>query len=185
MSFLELIDDTLGTHFHKPVYDPVKGREKLVKVIDGAATQHKEGRTKVPNRAWTVGNNNAISFSPKLSGNPVLIAGKETNYVPAERFPDFLAKLKAAVEKGDLDKEIEAALEGTAKRTTAGPTTSKGGMRSYSEESLLNIKVGGYRRGANPKPWGEIKATLTGEGYEAAKVDAAIKAKQAKEKAAK
>lgn len=184
MSFLELIDNTLGTHFHAPVYDPAKGREKLVKVIDGAATQHKEGRTKVPNRAWTVGNNNAIAFAPKLSGNPVLIGGKETNYVPAEKFTDFLAKLKTAVEKGELDKEIKAALDGDVKRSTVGPTTSKGGMRNYSEESLLNIKVGGYRRGANPKPWGEIKSMLTQEGYPAEKVDAAIKAKQAKEKAA-
>ncbi len=185
MSFLELIDNTLGTHFHAPVYDAQKGRDKLVKLIDSAASQHKEGKTKVPNRAWTVGNNNSVAFAPKLSGNPVMIGGHDTNYVAAEHFPAFLAKLKAAVQAGDLDAEIEAALDGTAKPTTAGPTSSKGGKRSYSEESLLNIKVGGYRRGANPKPWGEIKSLLTNEGYEAGKVDAAIKHKQGVEKAAK
>lgn len=111
VSFLELIDDTLGINFHAPVYDPKKGQEKLVKVIDKAAEQHREGKTP-PLRSWKLGNNNAISFAPKLNGNPVLIAGRETIYTPAEQFQEFLERLKAAVQKGELDKEIKAALDG-------------------------------------------------------------------------
>jgi len=110
MDWLQLIDDTLGTHFNAPVYDPKKGRAKLVKVIDTAAEQHREGKTPKL-RSWKLGNNNAISFTPKINGKPVIINGKETNYVPAERFQDFLAGMKKSVEAGDLDKEIKAALE--------------------------------------------------------------------------
>lgn len=110
-SFLELIDNALGTHFATPVYDPAKGREKMVKVISKAAEQHKNGQTPAT-RSWKLGNNNAIRFSPKISGASVLIAGEADNYVQAERFQDFLAALKAAVEAGDLDQEIKAALDG-------------------------------------------------------------------------
>ena len=62
-SFLELIDNALGTHFNTPVYKPEDGRKKMVKVIDLAAKQHSEGTTRAPNRSWTAGNNNAISFA--------------------------------------------------------------------------------------------------------------------------
>lgn len=133
-SFLELIDNTLGTHFHTPVYDPKVGQKKLVRVIDLAAKQHKEGITRAPNRSWAVGNNNAISFAPKIDGKPVRIGGKEINYVPAERFQDFLTKLKAAVEAGDLNKEIKAAIDAPAPEAAAagssGGTGSIGGGRS-------------------------------------------------------
>lgn len=123
-SFLELIDNTLGTHFNTPAYDPEKGRRLLVKEINKAADQFANGRTRVPNRAWEKGNNNAVSFAPKLGGKPVLIAGQDTNYVQADRFPEFLDGLKAAVTAGDLDDEIKAALEGGEGTT---PTTAKAG----------------------------------------------------------
>jgi hypothetical protein len=126
--FLELIDNTLGTHFNAPVYDPAKGRAKLVKAIDGAATQHGENRTKVPNRAWTVGNNNAIRYKPTLNGHPILIGDKEENYVPSERFGDFLSGFKAAVQAGEFDDQIESALT-NASSTPARGTGSLGGGR--------------------------------------------------------
>jgi hypothetical protein len=119
-SFLELIDNTLGTHFNAPVYDPAKGRAKLVKAIDGAATQHGENRTKVPNRAWTVGNNGAIRYKPTLNGHPIFIGDKEENYVSSDRFPEFLKGFKAAVEAGDFDAQIESAL------TDGGSTPARG-----------------------------------------------------------
>jgi hypothetical protein len=110
MDWLQLIDDTLGTHFNAPVYDPAKGRAKLLKVIDTAAEQHREGKTpKV--RSWKTGNNGAISFSPKIANKPVLIRDKATSYVAAEKFQDFLAGMRKSVEAGDLDKEIKAALD--------------------------------------------------------------------------
>lgn len=143
--FLEFIDNTLGTHFDAPVYDPSKGRKKMVSVIDKAAAQHNEGKTP-PTRSWKLGSNNAIRFSPKINGNPVLIGGDAENYIQADRFQDFLAGLKAAVEGGDLDEEIKAALEGeqgsTAKPARKRTTSSSNGDKPWS-----------VRKG-----WGELSA---------------------------
>lgn len=132
--FLDLIDNTLGTHFNTPVYKPEDGRKKLIRVIDLAAKQHKDGITRAPNRSWAAGNNKAISFSPKIDGKPVRLEGKETNYLPAEHFQEFLQAFKEAVENGDFDKEIKAAIdapkpEGAAAGSSGG-TGNVGGGRS-------------------------------------------------------
>lgn len=121
MEWLALIDKALGTNFDAPVYNPQKGRDKLTKVIDGAAKQHADGSTKAPNRAWKAGGNNAIRFAPKLDGKPVLLDGQEQVYVPAEHFQTFLAQLKKSVAAGELDKPIKAALDGEkATNSTSG-----------------------------------------------------------------
>lgn len=128
--FLDLIDNKLGKDFNAPVYDPKKGRAKVVALIDKAAGQHKEGKTP-PTRSWKLGNNNSIRFSPRLGSNPLLIAGSEDNFVPAERFQDFLAALKASVEAGELDKEIKAALDGQSDGTTKA---TKRGSKSSGDK---------------------------------------------------
>lgn len=171
--FLELIDNTLGTNFNAPVYDPKAGRKKLVKAIDTAAKQHSEGTTRAPNRAWTAGTNNAISFTPKIDGKPVKIAGQTTNYVPAERFQDFLSGLKAAVEAGDLDKEIKAALDseetnkiGIARK----PATSKG-----SRDALSNVRSSIGRSMGSGKTLAEAEAIARAKGkYDPAHIDAVV-----------
>lgn len=182
--FLELIDDTLGTHFHTPVYKPEDGRKKLVKQIDLAAKQHKEGTTRAPNRAWAVGNNSAISYTPKVEGKPVLIAGKETNYVPAERFQDFLAGLKAAVEAGDLDKEIKAALDGedTNKLDIARSTGSSNRTRG-GRNPLSNVRSSIGRSLGNGKTLEQAEATArSNPKFDSAHIDQVVAEERAKAK---
>ncbi|WP_343545697.1 hypothetical protein [Sphingomonas paucimobilis] len=133
-SFLELIDNALGTHFNTPVYKPEDGRKKMVKVIDLAAKQHSEGTTRAPNRSWTAGNNNAISFSPKIDGKPVKIGGKETNFVAADHFQDFLSGMRAAVEAGELDKEIKAAIDAPKPAGAASTSTTPRKRSSGAEK---------------------------------------------------
>lgn len=137
--FLELIDNTLGTHFNTPVYDKKAGRKKMVREIDKAATQHKEGKTKVPHRAWSVGNNDAISYTPKLNGQAILIGDKETNYVPKDRFAEFLAGFKAAVENGDFDDQIEAALEDVNKLSIPRKRAAKGTGSKYPADHPATV----------------------------------------------
>lgn len=152
-SFLELIDDALGTHFHAPVYDKKKGRKKMVALIDKAAKERTDGKT--PRiRSWATGNNKSVSFSPTLNGNPVLIAGKETNYVHEDHFQDFLTRLKAAVEKGELDNEIEAALEGNG-AVAPETTASTGGSRN----PLSNVRSSISRSLSNGKSLEQAEAT--------------------------
>ncbi|SEM41079.1 hypothetical protein SAMN05192583_0094 [Sphingomonas gellani] len=142
MSWLSLIDKKLGTNFDAPQYDPKKGRAKLVKQIETAASQHSEGKTP-PSRSWKAGGTEAdpaVRYSAKVDGKPVLLDGDATVYVPASRFQDFLKHLKTAVEAGELDKEIKAALDGkkpvTTGSTTRAPRSSTGlGSRSQPDNA--------------------------------------------------
>lgn len=109
---LALIDDKLEAVFSKAPHDPSKARKPVLKRIASAKAQFEEGKTKVPSRWWTA-SNGVVAFKPVLNGKPLLINGKAVSHVPAERFPHFLDKLTAAVEAGELDKEIEATEKGT------------------------------------------------------------------------
>ncbi|KQN09095.1 hypothetical protein [Sphingomonas sp. Leaf28] len=170
--FLELIDNTLGTHFHTPVYDPQTGRKKILRVIELASKQHNEGTTRAPNRSWAAGNNEGISFSPKIDGKPVLIGGKETNFVHKSRFQDFLKGLKAAVEKGDLDKEIKAALDGDA--APRASTSSSSGTRS-GRNPLSNVRSSIGRSLGNGKSLEEAEATARANPkFDAAHIDQVV-----------
>ncbi len=156
MDWKALIDKTLGTHFNAPVYDPAKGRDKLVKVIDKAAEQHKEGKTP-PTRSWKLGSNRAISFAPVLNGNPVLLQGEAVSYVPAERFQDFLSGLKAAVQAGDLDDEIKAALDGESSSGTRGGKP-RAAATGPSRQSKMEARADGLPHrvpASEPQPHGD------------------------------
>jgi hypothetical protein len=124
VSFLSFVDDMLGTGFDAPKDENGPRRKRLIAIIDKAKEQRNDGKTP-PTRAWKTGHNSAISFAPKLNGNPVLIGGKATNYIAADKFDAAMDALKKDVEAGLLDAEIKAALEGgapaggVAKRTRA------------------------------------------------------------------
>lgn len=109
---LSLVDDKLSKVYEKVSYDPAKDRAKFVKRID--ATREKFLQTEPARGAkdYSVANG-VVRYSPTLSGNPVSVGGKTVLHIPSERFGgDFLPKLKAAVEAGELDAEIEAAANG-------------------------------------------------------------------------
>lgn len=137
---LALIDDKLQSVFHKPVYDPTKARKPLLAGIDKTVSQFQEGKTKVPHRWWSV-SNDVVEFAPKVAGSVMQINGKDTSYIPAERFLDFLKAFRAAVETGEFDSELENHGQGDAKVKT--PTTRKastGGNKGWSEERLAKFK---------------------------------------------
>lgn len=99
--FLKLSDDRLAKDHSTPAFDAVRARAGLVKVIDRAASTFTEGKTS-GRKAWSV-NRGVVELTL-----PVEIGGKSTYYIPSERFPDALAKLKKAVEAGDVDADLEA-----------------------------------------------------------------------------
>jgi hypothetical protein len=179
--FLELIDNTLGTHFDTPVYKPAEGQKKFVKQIELAKRQFQAGTTNAPKRQWAVGNNKSVRYSPKIDGHPVLIGGVESNHVPHERFEDFLDGLKAEVEKGALDKEIKAALDGD--EVPAASKSSSTGTRG-SRSPLSNIRSSIGRSLSNGKSLAEAEATVRAKGvYDAALIDQVIAEEKAKAKA--
>ncbi len=133
---LALMDDKLADIFSTPAYDETKARKPLLNGIDKTATQFAEGKTKTPHRWWSV-SNNVVSFAPKLGGEAFEIGGKLINYVPAERFPDFLKAFRAAVENGDFDTHLKAHAEGgtaSTKTPRKARAASTGGGKGWSPE---------------------------------------------------
>ncbi len=110
---LKRINNTLKDSFSQKPYDPAPGRRRVAKLIDKAKSQFLEGRSKVPNRAWTLGYE-AVSFKLELNGETIPIGGEPTNYLAQADFVPFLEELRADVEAGELDAEIRSALEAKA-----------------------------------------------------------------------
>ncbi|MCW2412919.1 MULTISPECIES: hypothetical protein [unclassified Sphingobium] len=123
---LALIDDKLEEVFHRKPHDPSKARKPVLKRIAAAKTQFENGSSRAPNRWWSA-SNDVVAFKPVIDGKPLLINGKPVSHVPAERFPSFLDKLTAAVEAGELDKEIEALNAGTG----SGKAAKKGTVDKF------------------------------------------------------
>lgn len=140
MDFLALIDNSLGTNFSEPEYDPAKGRKKLVRQIELAKRQFTDNVTRAPKRNWYTGSNKAISFEPKIDGKNVLIGSEPINYVPSERFVEFLDKLKQAVEAGRLDNEIKDALDGETPSVGADPKRRAAGSRTTGEKFPKHLR---------------------------------------------
>jgi len=142
-----LIDNSLLSAFNKkpekPV-DPSKARKPLLAGIEKTKKQFEEGRTKVPHRWWTV-NNGVVAFEAKVGGATFEINGKPINYIPSERFPEFLASMKAAVDAGEFDGEIANHGKGSAK-----VSAPKGRGRGGNDDP-------NHPKNANPAAWAKMK----------------------------
>lgn len=99
---LSLADDKLHDVFNRKAPDLTKLRKAVLKGIETTERQF-ASVTPVRGRKWFKVNNEVVEFNL-----PFGIQGKSKFYVPAERFGDFLTKLKSTVTGGELDKEIAA-----------------------------------------------------------------------------
>lgn len=64
---------------------------------------------------WFARDGDHVAFSPVTrNGAPLTIGGLTTNFVPADRFADYLTAMRNAIERGEFDGEIAAALHGSA-----------------------------------------------------------------------
>lgn len=120
---LALVDDKLKDVFHTVAYDPARDRDKLVKRIDDTKAKFAAVEPARGKKDFTTANG-VVAYSPTVAGNPLVIEGRETNYVPAERFADFLDIFRAEVAEGRLDKEITGAAKSDGS-TTATKTPRK------------------------------------------------------------
>lgn len=110
-AFLTLTDNKLREAFLKPEYDPTKARAKVIASLDKAVEQFGRIEPTKGKKMWKV-NNKVVELSL-----PFALNGDHSFTIPAERFPDAVKNLKAAINAGELDKELE---EGN----TASPQTS-------------------------------------------------------------
>jgi hypothetical protein len=184
---LARINNALKDTFHSKAYDPTDGRKKVVRLINNASKQHEEGKTRVPNRAWVVGFD-SVSFKLVLNGQPILLEGEETVYLPPEEFQPFLNDLRDAVEAGELDSEIEAALKHEGGKTGTETITvtrkrapsSTAGLTRPARSPVSNLRSSVGRSLSNGRSLDEIAAALKAAGkYEAKDIDAVIAEKRA------
>jgi len=64
---------------------------------------------------WFARDGDYVAFTPTTrNGAPLTIGGLTTNFIPADRFADYLVTMRSAVENGEFDHEIAAALHGSS-----------------------------------------------------------------------
>ena len=147
--------DTLEELFNARPYNAGKGRARLIKGIEAARDQSANGRTRVSNRWWTI-SNGVVAFSPQLQGTPLIINGKGTNFIPADRFGGFLDAFRAEVKAGEFDAMIEVIETGTGNAGSSVPVSAGGRSRGpMSEGAKANMRAGRARAKAAPEVAGQ------------------------------
>ena len=62
---------------------------------------------------WFVRDGEHVAFTPTTrNGATLTIGGQTTNFIPADRFADYLVNMRSAIEAGEFDRE--GALHGSA-----------------------------------------------------------------------
>lgn len=172
-TFASFIDNTgLSEVFSRKEVDPSVARKPLLKGIDKAKEQFTATPrvTKAPNRWWQV-KNGVVALTVKVNGDTFDINGVATNHMPEERFVEFLDKFRAAVEAGEFDDELNNKGNGDAK-VHIGKASGERRPRTLGEQSRINIRVGGFRRGGQADD--EIRARLKAEGVSKEMIDTAL-----------
>jgi hypothetical protein len=110
---VEGIENRVDHLLHHEQADPAEQRRPVLEAIDCVADQWKNKRDG-ENHVWWSESDGLVAFSPTLSnGAPLTIDGVTTNFIPADRFPDYLASMRHEVEKGTFDAEIHGGLTGS------------------------------------------------------------------------
>ena len=111
--YLGIIDNGLKQLFDRKAADPAKARRPLIRGIDRTLAQVKAGSTGTPT-GWYKMKNGVVALTVKLAGNKLDINGVATNHLPADRFEEFLAAMRGALEAGEFDAELAHKGDGNA-----------------------------------------------------------------------
>lgn len=132
-----LIDPKLKETFDTRPYDPAKDRAWVVARLEATKTQFNatESGRGGGRKMWVL-SNGVVAFSPvRADKQPLVVNGQTTNYIPSERFIDFIDAMIAAVNGGDFDKELKAdTTNGTTVAVKTPRKASTGGGAGWSEE---------------------------------------------------
>ena len=116
-ALFSFIDNTgLAEVFQRKPHDAKAARKPLLLGIENVRKQFLQTPRilKAPNRWWKV-SNGVVALTVKIKGDTFDINGVATNHMPEERFEEFLAHFKQAVEAGEFDKELANKGNGDAK----------------------------------------------------------------------
>lgn len=102
-----------GLFAHSDPVDPVPLRDPVLAAI-ARAEQQWASPPAGGHADWFSEDNGSVAFSPTMpNGAPLTIDGLTTSFIPAERFADYLAAMRAQVDAGAFDAEIAAAVGGS------------------------------------------------------------------------
>ena len=102
-----------GLFTHSEPVDPVPLRDPVLAAI-GRAEEQWASPSPGGQADWFSEDNGSVAFSPTTpNGMPLTIDGLTTNFIPAERFADYLAAMRAQLEAGAFDAEIQAGISGS------------------------------------------------------------------------
>ena len=118
--YLGIIDNGLKHLFDRKAVDPTKARRPLIRGIDRTLAQFKAGSTGAPT-GWYRIRNGVVALTVKVGSDTFDINGVATNHMPADRFEEFLAAMRAAVDAGEFDAELAHKGDGDAKVHVAKP----------------------------------------------------------------
>ena len=133
---LKRFKNSLSETFHLKSYNPEPGRNRVKLALANARKQFGAvPPSKAPNKLWQIGHDGALKFTLKLNGNAIPLGGEQSNYMPSGEFEGFLDDLHAAVDAGELDNEIKAALESTKGGVDVGGGKTSAPRKAASGQS--------------------------------------------------
>jgi len=93
--------------------DPVADRDDVLQDLHLA--EKAWATDGVRSGTWFVRDGEHVAFTPTTrNGATLTIGGQTTNFIPADRFADYLVNMRSAIEAGEFDREIAGALHGSA-----------------------------------------------------------------------
>jgi hypothetical protein len=93
--------------------DPVADRDDVLQDLHLA--EKAWATDGVRSGTWFVRDGEHVAFTPTTrNGATLTIGGQTTNFIPADRFADYLVNMRSAIEAGKFDREIAGALHGSA-----------------------------------------------------------------------
>ena len=100
-----IINNELRHAFERAPADPARARRPLLRGIERTAEQFQRG-DKPTGKSWWRVRNGVVALTVKVDGDTFDINGVATNHMPVDRFAEFLAKMREAVEAGAFDAEL-------------------------------------------------------------------------------
>ena len=140
-----IIDNRLRDVFERKPADPGRARRPLLKGIERTLAQFEAGRSG-PHQWWKV-KNGVVALTVKVNGDTFDINGVATNHMPEDRFAEFLAKMRDAVNAGAFDAELANKGNGDAevhipRKATISPEAAKARGAKAAETRRANRAKG-------------------------------------------
>ncbi|WP_174278833.1 hypothetical protein [Sphingomonas bacterium] len=145
--YLGIIDNGLKHLFDRKAVDPAKARRPLIRGIDRTLAQFKAGSTGTPT-GWYRIRNGVVALTVKVGSDTFDINGVTTNHMRADRFEEFLAAMRAAVDAGEFDAELDRKGDGDAEVHIAKP---KAAAISPEAAKARGIKAAASRKANREK----------------------------------